>query len=88
MNWKSIRFSIYTILFFCGLLVCTVFLFQLDIMLGVFGIIALIVFAPMLAKRAVSEASGKIDKLVAKLITPLVCAVAFVFLMLTLFLWD
>ena len=87
MSWKSIRFSIYTILLFCGLLVGIVFLWNIYFVLGIVGIVLLLVFPGMLMRKAIREASGFFDTLFAKYITPGAAAVLGVFIILTMVVW-
>lgn len=87
MSWKSIRFSIYTILLFCGLLVGIVYLFRIETILGIIGIVLLLVFPGMLYRKAISEASGVVDRLLAKFITPVLVAVLGVGIILSMMFW-
>ena len=65
MNWKSIRLSIYAVLL-CGVcIVGEIFLFKLSIILGIFGLL-LFALPVMLQRKAIDEASGKIDTIIAK----------------------
>ena len=75
MSWKSIRFSLYAIILFCACVVGIVFLFKFSVLLGIAGVVLLILPA-MLQRKAMDEASGKIDKLIAKFIVPGLAVVA------------
>ncbi len=78
MNFKSIRFSIYSLVLFVGLIFGIVFLFKFNILIGFAGIVLLLIPAK-LQRIAIDEANGKVDKFIAKYLV-LILAVAISFL--------
>lgn len=86
MSVKSIIYSIIALILFLGIIVGDVFLFRVQIILGIAGILALALPA-LLSRKAISEASGVFDKVFAKYIVPIVAFVGVVFAILTFTLW-
>ena len=81
MSGKSIVQSIISVLLFCATIVAIVFLFKTSILLGIAGIVLLII-PELIRRKALSNASGLIDKLIAKFIVPVLFLVlAFVSIM-------
>ena len=74
MSWKSIRFSIYTIILYCVLLFGVAFLFSINVVLGFVGVVLWIVIPMKIRNKAVDEASGVFDKILAKYIVPIIAA--------------
>ena len=72
MSWKSIRFSIYAIVLMSALLFGIVFLFGFNAVLGIIGIVIWIVVPGVMRRKALNEASGVVDRVLAKYITPVV----------------
>lgn len=70
MSWKSIGLSILSLVITIGLLFGTTFLFMIHYVLGIIGIILLIVVPLGIRHKALGEASGIIDKVIAKYIMP------------------
>ena len=68
MSIKSIILSILSVLLFYGLLAVTVILFSIYWLLGILGIVIILVVTPILVRKAIAEANGFIDKLIAKYI--------------------
>ena len=86
MSWKSIRFSIYAVILFAGLLVGIVFLFKFHILLGIAGVVLLLIPAK-LQRVAVGEASGRVDKIIAKFVVPGLAVLITLFAILSIALW-
>lgn len=81
MSGKSIVQSIISVLLFCAVIVATVFLFKTSIPLGFIGIVMLVI-PEIVRRKALSNATGIIDKLIAKFIVPILFLVlAFVSIM-------
>ena len=78
MSFKSIRFSIYSLILFVGLIFGIVFLFKFHFLMGIIGIVLLLIPAK-LQRIAIDEANGKADKFIAKYLV-LILAVAIGFL--------
>ena len=73
MSIKSIILSILSVLVFGGLLFVTVFiLFGLGAILGIIGIIVTVVVTSALTGAAIKSSQGFIDKLLAKVVVPIV----------------
>lgn len=87
MSWKSIGLSILAIVVTIGLLFATTFLFMLNTVLGIIGIVILIVIPQILMRKARDEATGIIDKIIAKFIMPaanIICGAIVVMMLLGL----
>lgn len=74
MNKKSILFSILSIVLFILIVFATVALFKMNLLLGILGIVMLI-FPAILQRKALDEAEGLLDKLLAKYIVPVLIVV-------------
>lgn len=74
MNKKSILLSIFSVLLFIVVVFAIVFLFKFMIIAGIAGIV-LLIFPAILQRKALSEATGIIDKLIAKFIVPVLFVV-------------
>ena len=70
MSGKSIILSILSVLLFIVMVFAIVFLFKFAIIAGIAGFV-LLIFPVMLQRKALSEASGIIDKMIAKFIVPI-----------------
>ena len=70
MSGKSIILSILSVLLFIVMVFAIVFLFKFTIIAGIAGFV-LLIFPVMLQRKALSEASGIIDKMIAKFIVPI-----------------
>ncbi len=87
MSIKSILLSILSLILYAGMIVGIVFLFRVQFIVGLIGIIALII--PFLVQRkAIGLANGKFDKFFSKYIIPTILAVALVFVVLYFTLWN
>ena len=87
MSKKSILYSVFAILSGAGLLLATTFLFAIEWILGVVGIVLVLVVPGVLVRKAIVNANGVFDKLLAKFITPILIVVAGAFTLLYIFVW-
>jgi len=86
MSGKSIRFSIYSIVIFIAVVLGIIYLFKYNILMGVVGIVLL--FLPAKLQRiALDEASGKVDKIIAKYIVPGIAIILTLMAIMALALW-
>ena len=86
MSLKSIIFSIFALLVFYGLVIATIVLFGIDLILGIVGIVLVLVIPPILVRRAIKSANGLIDKLIARIVVPVLYLVGLGTILLTYFL--
>ncbi|MBR4745285.1 MAG: hypothetical protein IK070_01065 [Clostridia bacterium] len=86
MNWKSLRFSLYAVLLFAAIMVGIVFLFKTHFLMVLIGVVALI-FPAKLQRVALDEASGTIDKVIAKYIVPALAILLTFFTIMSLAVW-
>lgn len=86
MSLKSIIFSIFAVLLFYGLVITTIVLFGIDVILGIVGIVLTLTIPPILVRRAISSANGVIDKLLARIVVPILYLVGLGAILLTYFL--
>lgn len=74
MSGKSILLSILSVLLWIGTIFAIAFLFSFTLIAGIAGIV-LLIFPVILQRKAVSSATGILDKLIAKIIVPILCVV-------------
>lgn len=86
MSWKSIRFSIYSLVLFAVVLFGIVNIFKFNILFGFLGILLLMLPAG-LQRKAVDEASGTFDKIFAKFIVPALAVAIGLFFIMAIALW-
>lgn len=86
MSIKSLLCSILSVVFFVGFVVLTIILFGINVFLGVLGIVLTLVIPPILVRKAYHEASGIIDKLIVKIIVPVLSLIGIVAVLLIYFL--
>ena len=72
MSLKSLFCSIFAVIVFLGMLFGTIVLFGINVILGIVGVIIMLVVPSSLIGKAVTSAAGVLDKLVAKVIVPIV----------------
>ena len=70
MSIKSILYSIFTVVLFCGLLAVSMFLFNIDAIWGIVGIVVTVIVTSIFFRKAVVTATGILDKLLAKVLVP------------------
>lgn len=71
MSGKSILLSIFSVLLFVVVVFVIAFAFSFNILIG-FASIVLLILPVILQRKALDEASGIIDKLIAKFIVPVI----------------
>ena len=86
MSWKSIRFSIYSIVLFAGVVLGIIFLFKFHFLMGIAGVVLLLIPAK-LQRIALDESSGKIDKILAKYVVPAIAVVLTILAIMSIALW-
>ena len=86
MSWKSIRFSIYSLVLFAVVLFGIVNIIKFNILFGFLGILLLMLPAG-LQRKAVDEASGTFDKIFAKFIVPALAVAIGLFFIMAIALW-
>lgn len=86
MSWKSLRFSLYAVLLFAAIMVGIVFLFKTHFLMVLIGVVVLI-FPAKLQRIAVDEASGTIDKVIAKYVVPALAILITFFTIMSLAVW-
>ena len=86
MSWKSLRFSLYSVLSMAGVMLGLIFLAKVNFLFLLLGIVLLFIPAK-LQRIALDEASGAVDKLIAKFVVPAL-AILIVFLtIMSLAVW-
>ena len=86
ISGKSIRFSIYSVLLTIAVLIGCVFLFKVHFLMVLIGVVCLL-FPAKLQRIALDEASGTIDKVIAKYIVPALAVVAMLAVVFSLAFW-
>lgn len=84
---KAIGLSILGMILFLGMLLGVIFLFTINWMLGIVGIILIAIFPRMLFSKAVDAANGRLTEMFAKFVAPILTAIVGVFLILGAFFW-
>ena len=86
MCLKSILCSIFGTLLFLGFAFLTLYLFAVNIALGIVGIVVTLAVPPILIRTAIASAKGIIDKLIAKIIVPVAILLGLGAILLSFFL--
>lgn len=68
---KSIVLSVITVIAALGLTVATIFLFGVNLVLGIVGIVVTVAVVSALGTKANTTAGGLINKLIARVVMPL-----------------
>ena len=87
MSGKSILYSVLAVVLASGLLFADVFLFGLNAVLGIVGIVLILVIPGVLIRKAINEANGVLDKIIAKFIAPILIVIAGFFTIMAIFFW-
>ena len=86
VSGKSIRFSLYSVLLTIAILVSCIFLFKVHFLLVLPGFV-LLIFPAKLQRIALDEASGAIDKIIAKFVVPILAAAALLAVIFSVAFW-
>ena len=86
MSKKSIFLSILAILTFAGVLLGIIYLFKFNFLMVFIGIVALLLPA-FLQRKALYEASGTVDKVIAKYIVPALAVIITFLAIMALAVW-
>lgn len=86
MSFKSILFSILTIVVSAALFFVVAYMFAFNIILGIVGVILWGMVNVMLRHKALSEAIGLLDTLLAKYVVPILGAFVIIGLILCVFI--
>ena len=87
MSLKSILYSVLAVLLAGGLLVLDVVLFGIQTILGIIGIVLILVVPGALLRKAIREASGVLDRIIAKFIAPILIVAVGFFTIMYIFVW-
>jgi len=87
MSKKSILLSVLALVLYLVFIVGMVFLFKVHFMLGIVGI-ALLFIPFKIQRKAIDEASGKLDEIFAKYVIAIILGLALVFVVLYFTLWS
>lgn len=87
MSKKSIFLSLLALVLYVGFIIGVVFLFKVHFMLGIVGI-ALMFIPFKIQRKAIDEASGKLDEWFSKYIVPAILLIAILFIVLYFTLWS
>lgn len=88
MSWKSIKYSLLAVILTAGLLVGDAFLFGIETVLGIVGIVVLLIVPGVLLRKAKNNAAGLIDKLFAFLIAPALIVIVGFFTIMGIVVWN
>ena len=86
MSFKSIFLSILTVILFWGLAILTVFLFGVELIAGIAGLVVTLVIPPIVMRKAIGAANGFLDRLFAKFVVPVLVLVGLGAILLYYFL--
>ena len=87
MSLKSIIYSICAVVLAGALLLADTFLFGMNTILGIIGIVLVLIIPGVLIRKAIRSANGFIDKVIAKFIAPVLILVVGFFTIMGIFLW-
>lgn len=88
MSLKSILYSIIAIVLAGGLLFLDIVLFGIASILGIVGIVLILVLPGFFLHKARSNASGLLDRLLARLIAPILIVVVGFFTLMYILVWS
>ena len=88
MSWRSFKFSLLAILLTSALLVGDAFLFGVETILGIVGIVAILVVPGFLLRKAVIKANGLLDKIIAMVVAPLLIIAVGFFTIMGIVVWH
>lgn len=88
MSWRSIKYSLLAVLLTAVLLVADAFLFRINAVLGIIGIVLILVVPGVLIRKARNNAEGLIDKLIAVIIVPALIVVVGFFTIMGITVWG
>jgi len=86
MSKKSILLSVLALVLYAGFIFAMVLLFKVHFMLGILGI-ALLYIPFRIQRKAIDEASGKLDEIFAKYVIAIFLGIAILFMVLYFTLW-
>ena len=87
MNWKSIVYSVLAVLSGGALMLADVVLFRIQAILGIIGIVLMLVVPSALIRKAIREADGVLDRIIAKFVAPALIVVVGFFTLMSIFVW-
>ena len=87
MSKKSILYSILAILSGGGMIFADILLFGIETILGIIGIVLTLILPGIFMRKAISHAEGIFDRLLAKLITPVLIIIFGGLALLAVFFW-
>ena len=86
MSKKSLLLSILALVLYIGFIVGMVFLFKVQFILGLVGVLLLLI--PLKVQRkAIEETSGKLDEIFAKYVIAILLGIAILFVILYFTMW-
>lgn len=88
MSWKSIKYSLLAVILTSVLLVGDMFLFGIQAILGIIGIVLILIVPGALIRKAKNNAEGVIDKIIAYVVVPVLIIVVGFFTIMGIFVWS
>ena len=86
MSWKSIFLSILSTVLFAGILVGIIYLFKVHFLMVLIGVVAFAI-PVMVQKKAIDEASGRIDGVIAKFVVPALAVILTFLAIMSMAVW-
>ena len=87
VSWKSILYSILSVVLTAALLLADTFLFGIETILGIIGIVLILIVPGVMLRKAKREARGILDKLIALLIAPALILIVGFLTVMSMFVW-
>ena len=87
MSWRSIKYSILAVVLTAALLVGDTFLFGIETILGIIGIVLILIVPGALLRKADRNANGPLDKLFSRLIAPALILIVGFLVIMSIFVW-
>ena len=88
MSWGSIKYSLLAVILTSVLLIGDAFLFGIETILGIIGIVLILIVPGALIRKAVARANGLIDKVIATVIAPVLILVVGFFSIMGIGFWN
>ena len=88
MSWRSIKFSLLAVILTAVLLFADTFLFGVQTILGIIGIVLILIVPGLLIRKAKAEAAGIGDKIIAFVVAPALIIIVGFFTIMSIFVWG
>ena len=88
MSWQSFKYSLLAVILTAVLLLGDTFLFALQTILGIIGIVLILIVPGVLLRKANANAAGFLDKLICRFIAPVLIVVVGFLTIMSILVWS